>query len=204
MPDDRMPAQEPTLAEAFSALPLEAPVRSAWPQLAARIDAAQKPARADARFRRWLFAGATAAAIAAVAVLPREIVAPIGTTGAPAVATTDLGSDPGVATTAAAVDTPPADVDSLMAESAKLEYVLQQVTDETSGSASATALSLELEARVQQLDVALSDPALTIEQRTDLWGRRVGLLRDYVAVQGTAQWLATQGQDYDGDLVAVF
>ena len=199
MPDARIPAQELSLAEAFSALPLEAPERSAWPQLAARIDAAQKPARADARFRRWLFAGAAAAAIAAVAVMPREIAAPFGVDATPAVA----GTPPAAAATP---DAAPAafDVDSLMAESARLEYVLQQVGNDGGGSASAMALTLELEARVQQLDVALSDPALTAEQRTDLWSRRVGLLRDYVAVQGTEQWLATQGQDYDGDLVAVY
>ena len=36
MPDARIPAPEPTPAEAFSALPLETPERSAWPLLAAR------------------------------------------------------------------------------------------------------------------------------------------------------------------------
>ena len=46
MSDVRIPAPPPTIAEAFAAMPLEAPDRSAWPQLAARIDAAQKPARA--------------------------------------------------------------------------------------------------------------------------------------------------------------
>lgn len=209
MPDARIPAQEPTLADAFAALPLEAPERSAWPLLAARIDAAQPPSRADRRFRRWLFAAATAAALGAVALLPREIVAPAGPDSASTLAATDAATDaaagvdpPGIGDDALA--TGANDLESLMDESARLEFLLQQVGDELAGSASTTALALEFEARVQQLDVALSDPALTVAQRTALWDRRVDLLREYAAVQGTAQWLAAQGQDYDGDLVAVF
>ena len=57
---------------------------------------------------------------------------------------------------------------------------------------------------MQQLDVALSDPGLTPDQRAALWQRRVDLLREYAGVNGTAQWLAAQGRDFDGDLVAVF
>src|SRR5688572_5757287 len=190
MPDVRIPAQEPTLAEAFSALPLEAPDRSAWPLLAERIAAAQPVPRSETRFRRWLFAGAAAAALGAIALLPRDIATPAGPSPAEPIAANST--------------TPAGDVGSLMAESARLEYLLQQVSDENAGSASATALALEYEARVQELDVALSDPSLTGEQRTDLWTRRVGLLREYAAVQGTAQWLATQGQAYEGDLVAVY
>src|SRR5687767_7426438 len=116
MPDVRIPAPEPTIAEAFSALPLEAPERSAWPQLAARIDAAQPPARADARFRRRLFAGVAAAAIAAVALLPRDMVAPIDAPPA-----TVAAGDPAGATPATAA-APAADIDALMAESAQLEF----------------------------------------------------------------------------------
>src|SRR5687767_70690 len=126
MPDVRIPAQEPTVADAFSALPLEAPGRSAWPLLAERIAAAQPPSRADARFRRWLFAGAVAAAVGAVALLPRDI----ATRSSP-----ESGTAPTVATAAPA--TP--DVDALMDESARLENLLYAVDAEAT-SASATAL----------------------------------------------------------------
>src|SRR5688500_4962701 len=164
MPDVRIPTPEPTIAEAFSALPLEAPERSAWPQLAARIAAAQRPARADARFRRWLFAGAAAAAIGAVALLPREMVAPIGAPAGPVADSGATSPAPGTVASGAAT-APAASVDALMAESARLEYLLRPVADASGGSASATALALELEARVQQLDVAPADPALAAEQR---------------------------------------
>src|SRR5688572_7407845 len=122
MSDVRIPAPAPTIAEAFAAMPLEAPDRSAWPLLAARIDAAQKPARAETRFRRWLFAGAAAAAIGAVALLPREIVAPIG---AP-VPVADHGDAASPATAVATTGATPADIDALMAESAQLEYLLDR------------------------------------------------------------------------------
>src|SRR5688500_4370400 len=123
MPDVRIPAQEPTLAEAFSALPLEAPDRSAWPLLAERIAAAQPVPRREARVRRWLFAGAAAAALGAIALLPRDIATP---------------ADPAPAAPLVAdATTPAADLGSLMAESARLEYLLQQVRDDNAGSASA-------------------------------------------------------------------
>jgi hypothetical protein len=193
MPDARIPAQEPTPAEAFSALPLDAPDRSAWPALAERIAAAQPAPRR--RAARWLFAGAAAAALGAIALLPRDVLSPSLPDGG-AVATAEPAS------ASAAPDGTP-DVDALIAESARLENLLYAV-DAEALSASATALSLEYEERVQRIDVALSDPSLSADERTALWERRVDLLREHAGLQGTAQWLATQGGAYDGDLVAVF
>ena len=194
MPDARIPAPEPTPAEAFSALPLETPERSAWPLLAARIDARPRAMPRRSTRQRWLLGVAAAAALCAIALLPRDVVAPAGpATAVPA----DVA-----ATRPASADTLP--LDALMAESARLEYLIGVVDDGAVGSAAATALALDYEARVQQLDVALSDPGLTPDQRAALWQRRVDLLREYAGVNGTAQWLAAQGRDFDGDLVAVF
>ena len=194
MPDARRPAQGPTFAEAFSALPLETPDRSAWPALATRI--AARDARASRRGARprWLVGLAAAAALCAVALLPRDVASPAAPTAGIAAGA--------VATVPAVDDTPP--LDALMAESARLEYLIGHVANDTAGTAAATALALEYEARVQQIDAALSDPALSGDQRAALWSRRVGLLREYAGVNGTAQWLAAQGRDFDGDLVAVF
>ena len=194
MPDARIPAPEPTPAEAFSALPLETPERSAWPTLAARIDARTRATPRRSHRPRWLLGAAAAAALCAIALLPRDVVAPAGpASGVPAEV---------AASHASPVDTPP--LDALMVESARLEYLIGVVGDGAVGSAAATALALDYEARVQQLDVALSDPDLTADQRGALWQRRVDLLREYAGVNGTAQWLAAQGRDFDGDLVAVF
>ena len=194
MPDDSLAARDPTAAEAFSALPLETPDRSAWPVLAARIESRSARAPRRSARQRWLLGLAAAAALCAVALLPRGVAWPAG----PA-----TGVAAGAATPAPAVADAPS-LDELMAESARLEYLLGEVADDFAGSAAATALALEYEARVQQIDATLSDPGLTPDQRAALWNRRVGLLREYAGVHGTAQWLAAQGRELDGDLVAVF
>lgn len=188
MPDARIPEPGPRIAEAFAALPLETPDRSAWPALAARIEAASAPRRRPLH-RHWLFALATAAAVAVIALMPRTLTGPVDTT-APA--------------TLAATASEPVPLQALMAESARLEYLLQAVSDDGMATGSFTALALEYESRVQQLDVALSDPKLSSDDRMALWSRRVDLLREYAGLQGTAQWLAAQGNGFDGDLVAVY
>ena len=71
-------------------------------------------------------------------------------------------------------------------------------------SASTAMLGLEFEDRLRQLDVALSSPTLDPQNRLQLWQQRVNLLRDYAGMQGTAQWLATDGETLDGSLVATF
>lgn len=187
MPDDaRLPERELTVAEAFARLPLETPERSAWPVLAARLAATEDRPRGP----RWPFAlAAAAAAVLALAlVLPREPTLPAGGDG-----------------TAATL--PPngtANIETLMAESARLESMLATMSGNELGSASALLLGLEFEDRLRELDAALAAPDTSDERRATLWRQRVAVLRDYTALQGTAQWVAVQGGHYDGALVATF
>jgi len=190
MPDARppLPPTGPDIAAALSALPLETPERSAWPLLAERIAAGERARRPRAR---WPFAVAAAAVLFAVLVMPRLPLQP-DAAGVPAP----------VAVAPATAD--PAALDALMAESAQLENLLDAVAGESSTSASATALALEFEAQLQRLDASLSDPDLDTQTRVALWDRRVSLLREFAGIQGTQQWLAAEGDDRDGELVAVF
>ncbi|HEX4853341.1 hypothetical protein [Arenimonas sp.] len=180
MPDAR--AHDPGLpiAEALRQLPLETPDRSAWPPLQQRLAARQHKTRI-----RWPFALAAAAVLALAALLPGRI------------ATPPVAPDP-VATAAAP------DVDALMAESARLEHLVSVVSPQGMASASGTLLGLEFEDRLQQIDTALSDPALGPDGRAALWQLRVSLLREYAGFQGTRQYLAADGDTVDGALVATF
>ena len=184
MPDARLPEQSLPIAEAFAQLPLEAPDRSAWPLLAGRLDAA-----AARRPRpRWPFALAAAAVVLAAIALPRLQPGATPATGpAPLAAVADDARLP-----------------DLMRESARLEHVIAAVGDDQAGTASALVLGLQLEDELQQLDTSLSQPSLAEADRLQLWQRRVDLLRDYAALQGTRQALAAEGVDLDGNLVAVF
>lgn len=186
MPDDaRLPEREFTVAEAFARLALETPERSAWPVLAARLAATEDRPRGP----RWPFAlAAAAAAVLALAlVLPREPTLPAGD---------------GTAATLPPSGT--ANIEALMAESARLESMLATMSGNELGSASALLLGLEFEDRLRDLDAALAAPDTSDERRAALWRQRVAVLRDYAALQGTAQWVAVQGGHYDGALVATF
>lgn len=180
MPDAR--AHDPGLpiAEALRQLPLETPDRSAWPRLQQQLAARQRKPRV-----RWPFALAAAAVLALAALLPGRI------------ATPPAAPDP-VASVAAP------DVDALMAESARLEHLVSAVSPDGMASASGTLLGLEFEDRLQQIDTALSDPALGPDGRAALWQLRVSLLREYAGFQGTRQYLAADGNTVDGALVATF
>lgn len=189
MPDALPDGRVPTIAEAFAAMPLETPDRSAWPALSERIAAAER-ARTRPAPRRWPLLLATAAALALVALIPRLDTSPAGVPASP------VAQEPAAAA--------PLPLDTLMAESARLEHLIAAVDDEAMATASTTALSLEIEDRVRGIDVALVDPSLQPVDRARLWQRRVELLRDYAGLLGTTQMLAADGGRYDGDLVAVY
>ncbi|GGA67839.1 hypothetical protein GCM10011521_02460 [Arenimonas soli] len=189
MPDDiRSAPPGLPLSEAIARLPLEAPDRSAWPLLAERFDAV----RTRPLGPRWPLALAAAAA----AVLALALVLPLPR---------DQARDSNEASpTVATVSSEPAGLETLMAESAQLEALLATVSRDEVGSASTLLLGLELEDRIARVDAALAGPGLSDSERTDLWHQRVATLRDYAGLQGTAQWVAVQGDQLDGALVATF
>jgi hypothetical protein len=180
MPDARAHDPGLPLAEALQRLPLEAPIRSAWPLLEQRIAAARPRPRP-----RWPFALAAAAVLALAALLP-------GRVAPPSDAPTPVASAPAT------------DVDALMAESARLEHLVSAVSPDGMASASGTLLGLEFEDRLQQIDTALPAPARGPHGRAALWQLRVSLLREYAGFQGTRQYLAADGTTVDGALVATF
>ena len=185
MPDDiRQPGPELTVAEALSRLPLETPDRSAWPVLAARIDATSDRPRGP----RWPFALAAAAA----AVLALALVLPL------------RPADPGQPAGPLPAQPDAAGVQALMAESAQLEALLAALSRDEAGSASALALALAYEDRLRDLDATLAAPGLPAERQRQLWQARVGLLREYAGLRGTEQWVAMQGGRFDGALVATY
>lgn len=180
MPDARAADPGLPLAEALRQLPLEAPGHSAWPLLARRLAAAPPKPRP-----RWPFALAAAAVLALAALLPGRLAPP-------------------PAPTPAAAAAPHEAINDLMAESARLEHLVNVVSPQDMASASGTLLGLEFEDRLQQIDIALADPALGADGRAALWQLRVSLLREYAGFQGTRQYLAADGNTVDGALVATF
>ena len=109
-----------------------------------------------------------------------------------------------VASTMAGVSSEPADLETLMAESAQLEALLATVSRDEIGSANTLLLGMELEDRIARVDSTLASPDLSPAERAALWQERVAILRDYASLQGTAQWVAVQGGQHDGALVATF
>lgn len=189
MPDDR-DLHDGTgipVGDAFAALPLEAPARSAWPALAARLDASRR------RRTCWPLALAAAAALALAAVLPLRLLSP------------EAVDDPVASAPADAPVATPADarLAALMNESARLEALLALADDDRYASAPAAVLAIDLEDRVRAVDAALAgtgDP----DRRRALWMRRVELLRELAGFESSRQWLAARGERFDGALVLAY
>jgi hypothetical protein len=192
------------LGLALAQLPQEAPERSAWPALAARLAergttrtavppsgvAGTTTRTAARRLPRWPLALAASVAIGLLA-LPRLLETP---TGAPLPAV--------VAASASAPVAGDAQLASLMTESSRLERLIAAADDGTS-SATAAALSLELEDRLATLDGALQsnpDPS----RQLALWQQRVQVLRDVAAVEASRRYLASEGRNFDVALVAAY
>ena len=104
-------------------------------------------------------------------------------------------------------DAPSSGLDALpglYAESAQLEALLVQLRDERVATGAASALTSQYESRVALIDASLSDPALQQPERIGLWQQRVDTLQQLVSFETTQRWLATQGERYDGQIVAVY
>lgn len=179
MSEHRHP-EEVSATEALRALPLETPSRSAWPALADEL------ARRRRRAPRWPWA--LAAGLALALALPLALRAP----QAPAPAGSDLaGID------AAATD---AWLAPLLAESARLEALLQLGPGDASSTAGVAVIAASLQDRIALIDRALADPGLDANDQFPLWQARVSALRQLAGIEGTRQWLAARGEAYEGAL----
>jgi hypothetical protein len=178
VPDDIRPSRPEgiDLGHALRALPAEAPERSTWPAIAARL-----PRRAPRRLP-WL--------AAAAAVLALALALPLLHTPTP--------SGP------AAPDADTLALDALYDESARLEALLLVAADDSVASASVATLGAALHDRLAAIDDALADPALDASLRLPLWRQRVAVLRELAGLETSRQWLASQGERYDGALVVAY
>ena len=176
-PQPRQPLM--SLGAALRQMPLESPRRSAWPPLATRLT---PPAP------RWRWPLALAASLLALALLP---------SGRPTSEADRVG------TVAGTVATQRVDLAALMSESARLERLWAAASDNGASSATAAALSVELEDSLHTLDIQLEANREPAQQLT-LWQRRVQLLRSVAAVETSRRYLAAEGRSLDVALVSAY
>lgn len=207
MPDTCHPSSPAGAArdwsDAFNALPLEAPATDPWPALVRRLGARRRNPHLPA----WLGLAAAAAVIAVLAWPRAESpIAPSPIVGATQVATTPIASPSPVgatqvATTKAAKRAPeslapspaPTRLESLQAESARLEALLAVARDDRTGSAGTVLLGDAFDAQVAGIDAALSDPAIDLAEREQLWQARVDALQQAAGFFGTQRLMAAHG-----------
>jgi cytoskeletal protein RodZ len=91
----------------------------------------------------------------------------------------------------------------LQTQSAQLEALIALARDERVGSASSAVLTSELDARIAEIDDALSQIDVGSEQRTGLWQQRVETLQQLASIKSTERWLAAHGALYNAALVSV-
>ena len=185
MPDDRFPHDPGVpVGEALRALPLESPMHSAWPALAARLPAKKRG------LPRWPLAIAASLLIGLVLIgvphnpAPPTTIAAAGATKAHAVPTSER-------------------LLALMAESAQLESLVNAASDDVASSATTAAVSLALRDQLQEIDGQLqSDPAA--DQQLDLWQQRVALLRDVASLESSRHYLAAEGRGMELAMVSTY
>lgn len=95
---------------------------------------------------------------------------------------------PAIARPVPRAPTEPARLDALYTESARLEAVLAQLPDSSTGNVAALTVSADLQDQVSHIDLALSQPALSEATRTALWEERVDTLRQLTGVEATQRW----------------
>lgn len=88
----------------------------------------------------------------------------------------------------------------LQQQSQRLESLWRAARDD-GGDATYLLLSLHMEDELQAIDTQLADTALSTEQRSALWQRRVATLRAATGVETTRDWLHAQGQSANAALV---
>ncbi|MEJ7746365.1 MAG: hypothetical protein WKF61_06360 [Luteimonas sp.] len=174
-------ALPPTWSDAFASLPLEAAPENGWARITATLDA-----RRRSRAPIWL---ATAAALVLAIALPWQLSQ-----------RNDVpGVQPSLSVSAATSDT----LETLYAESAQLESLLQFARDDRVSSGTAAALAGELDSQLASIDAALMRPGLSPDQQMSLWRDRVEALRTLTSFESTRRWLVANGSRYDGALAQV-
>jgi len=194
---DATSQREPTpgWGEAFAALPAETPPGDGWARLSARLDARRKP--------RWIQRFAIAAAVTAAVALPWSLRDRLSPSAEQAPSTVAASTAPQTQAAQAQPAQAQPTLEQLYAESARLEALLQYARDDRVSSASAAALSSEMDARIATIDRALMRPGLSPEQQLWLWRSRVDALRSQAGFESTRRWLAANGERYDGAVARV-
>lgn len=95
-------------------------------------------------------------------------------------------------------------LESLYAESARLEAVLARLQEPRVASATAAALSAELQDRIVDIDGALSQADVPSTSQLALWQQRVDALRQLTGVETTQRWMAAQGATTEQSLAQVY
>jgi hypothetical protein len=95
-------------------------------------------------------------------------------------------------------------LENLHAESARLEAVLAQLQEPSAASATAAALSADLQDRIADIDGVLSQSDIPSTSQLDLWQQRVDALRQLTGVETTQRWMAAQGTATEGPLAQVY
>ena len=92
---------------------------------------------------------------------------------------------------------------ALMAESARLQRLVDAAGDEGASSGTAVAVRLSLEDSLRGVDAQLAS-ATDIARQLPLWQQRVDLMRDVAAIEASRHYLASQGDSLDVALVAAY
>lgn len=96
-----------------------------------------------------------------------------------------------------------ATLDSLYAQSARLEDVLALARDDRVSTGTAAALTDSLNAQVASIDAALTQPDVSPQGRTDLWNERIDILRQLVGIETTQRLYSARGQQYEAAMVSI-
>jgi hypothetical protein len=192
---DRQSSARIDLGAALRTLPLQAPERSAWSEIAATL---QTPATATRRRGRWSIAVAAAAALAFVALfathrvqIPNTTVATIAPPAASGVENAANGTKVKNADT-----TQPVDATLRLVRLQNRSQALERWLDETDRAAAPMggqdlAAAAEIEDMIGLVDVQLE--AAPHDSEVLLWRRRVALLEDLTALRYSSYTLSERG-----------
>lgn len=94
-------------------------------------------------------------------------------------------------------------LEPLYAQSAQLEGLLVLARDERISTGTAAALTDTLSEQVADIDAALAQPDVSLQDRDDLWRNRVDTLRQLVGIETTQRLYSARGQQYEAALVSI-